>query len=355
MRIGIDYLPATTHAPGVGRYARELVRALVGLGSDHELRLLEFGLERRSVGDLGLEAAGRGVVRRRVPLPRRLLASRLCPGVDRLAGGVDVFHHVLPGALPVSRSLRSIFLSEVPAPGSPGAARLAAEVAGMDAVLVCSQGAAADVVAGLGLGEQRVHVVPVGCDHWSRCHKPRDAPSAPATVLVLGAPSPSRHPRVILDAWRLLRRRGHECELRFVGGPARDDGVLEAALSDEPHARHDLPHESELPAVVADAASLVHLSDAESTAVTPLEAFSFGVPVVASDLPAFRETLGDEARLLPNAALDAEPSVLADAMALALEGAGEAAGRARRRGVARGYTWRRNAEATLEIWSGLVG
>ena len=28
-RIGLDYWPATTHAPGIGRYARELVRALV--------------------------------------------------------------------------------------------------------------------------------------------------------------------------------------------------------------------------------------------------------------------------------------------------------------------------------------
>ena len=46
LRVGLDYLPATTHWPGVGRYVREFVRALVrleGTSGDlvHELRLFE--------------------------------------------------------------------------------------------------------------------------------------------------------------------------------------------------------------------------------------------------------------------------------------------------------------------------
>ena len=47
-RVGIDYLQAVSHAPGVGRYAREMVRALVRQANCPDLRLFEWGRGGRS-------------------------------------------------------------------------------------------------------------------------------------------------------------------------------------------------------------------------------------------------------------------------------------------------------------------
>ena len=49
MRVGIDYWTAPTHAPGVGRYVRELVRALARRPDAPELALLELGPGARGV------------------------------------------------------------------------------------------------------------------------------------------------------------------------------------------------------------------------------------------------------------------------------------------------------------------
>ena len=345
MRLGVDYLPASRHAPGIGRYARELVRALVTQPGDHELRLLEFGRGPAVVDEraLGLHAASCPVRRSRWPLPRRLLGW---PGADTLLGGVDLFHHVLVPPPAVRRARQSLTLSELPPPEH------AEVIRALDAVFVFSRWAADELQRGIGVDAARVHVLPVGCDHWRRELGDAAGPAAaavPPTILVLGAPRTARHPALIVEAWRLLRERGLECRLRFLGGrgealPVTDDGTL----------THALPGEPALPAELAAASLLVHLSEVEATAVTPLEAFSFGLPVVANDLPAFREALDDEATLCPLDELRASPSRLADALAEALAGAGDEPARARREAVAAQFTWAAHARAALAGWRGLL-
>jgi len=74
VRVGIDYLPAVTHAPGAGRYARELVRALLRLEDRPEIALYEVGRAERTVEEraLGLPADGRGLARLVSTRSRRL-------------------------------------------------------------------------------------------------------------------------------------------------------------------------------------------------------------------------------------------------------------------------------------------
>ena len=120
--------------------------------------------------------------------------------------------------------------------------------------------------------------------------------------------------------------------------------------SDASRLTHDLPPESALPGELARASALVHFSDREATAVTPLEAFSFGLPVVANSLPAFQEALGDEAALLPLDELRDDPSCLADALAHALEHGGAPDARRRREAIAARFTWEAHAKAALAIW-----
>ena len=56
---------------------------------------------------------------------------------------------------------------------------------------------------------------------------------------------------------------------------------------------------AELDAAYADALCLACVSREEGFGFTPLEALAAGVPAVVSDLPVFRETLGDAALVVP--------------------------------------------------------
>ena len=367
LSVGVDYLPASRHAPGVGRYARELVRALVqelgpaGEADDLTLRLLELGREPVRVHDLGVQGLSPRphVTRRRLPLPRRLLGARWFPAADTLLGGVDVFQHIVATPTRVRRARQVATLSELPPAGSAAAALEAQRLAAMDAVLVFGEAAARAARDDLGVPAERVHVVPVGCDHWSRGLWPEalarsgleDLPDGLPEIAVLGTPRAERSPEFILEAHERLRAAGLPCRLRFVGGPAPEGSPLPALVAARDDVRHELPSEGELRGTLMGAAVLVHLSAAEATAVTPLEAFSFGLPVVASDRAAFREALDDEATLLPDGA-DAE--ALADAVAAALSNRTDEDARARRRAVADRFTWRRNAAATLVVWHDLA-
>ena len=106
-----------------------------------------------------------------------------------------------------------------------------------------------------------------------------------------------------------------------------------------------------MPELMARSSVLVHLSDDELTPVTPLEAFAFGRPVVASTLPAFEEALDGEARLVETEAVVGNPSALADALAAALLDQDRDA---ERRAVAKRYSWADAARATVLGWRSVL-
>jgi len=368
MRIGIDYLPAVCHAPGIGRYGRELVRALVRLPDAPELRLFEIGGGARTMAsDLGLE--GSSVRRFRARLPRRLVRSihtHFGWGADRWLGGVDVFHRMLPDYPPVSGAAEVLPVAELPSPGTPADADLARALQRSAAAIVFCRHYASQLPERYGIDPARVHQVPVGCEHWARnrpsAHAEAPASSAsPARILVLGAIRNERSPLTVLRAFELFGASERDCELVFIGRPGSATSAFEAGLAKSPVRGRVTwirnPVEADMPRVMGSAALLVHLAMEEGTPVTPLEAFAAGVPVVASRLPAFEEALGDVAAYVDRSD-EPDPGSLAQAIGAALSARGEAdagTAAASRRATARPFTWQANARATLGIWDGLSG
>ncbi len=358
MRIGIDYLPATTHAPGAGRYARELVRALVRLEDCPELSLFDVGRAPRAIEAraLGLAARDPRVRRLTLGLPRRALPPLAALGVDapRLLGGVDLFHHVRPPGPPVRRALQSMALAELPDPRSAAGSALAGRAPRVDAWIVFSSAWRERVAERLRVPLERVHVTPVGCEHWARERPPPPGPAGPPRILVLGATHAQRAPLVVLRAFELLRGRGIEARLCFAGRRGDAERALDAARAASAWAaaveRSADPREADMAALVGGASVLVHLDPDAGTPVTPLEALASGLAVVASRTDGFREALEGAAEFVGEDGAAPDPDELAAAIEAALASRADPAAAARRAARAARYSWEACARATLAVW-----
>lgn len=363
LTLAVDYTPAAGHAPGTGRYVRELIRALVREPAPdlRRLRLVEVGRAPRPMAGAPLGLRGADVVHSvehpQLRLPRRLvaLAASLHPIAGRwIGGGCEVFHRSAPGWPPAEAKTQTLSVAEFPAEGDPLASNFREAVRRADGLIVFSEDAAGRLVRTFGVPPARIFQVPVGADHWER-----DLPEAPerrATrdVLVLGAVRRTRRPLAALRAFEALRQRGSSSRLLLVGRPGDAADDFRAALRSSPVASEvrwiEAPDEARLPACVAGSRVLLHLTEDEATPVTPLEAGRHGLGVVASPAPAFREALGTAARFV-----DADdPAGVAAALEEVLE---QAEDRRLREGWIRNaapYTWQASAVAHLAAWETIL-
>jgi len=201
-RIGIDYLPAVTHAPGVGRYARELVRALVHEADCPDLALFEVGGGERVMDGSPLGLEGTKVKRVRSRAPRRLvdwLDRGLHFSADRWLGGVELFHRTRTEHPPVRspRTLLPVF--ELPEAGSPADSVLSRAVEQASDVLVFCEHYGKEIARRYAASPEHIHGAPVGCDHWVRDlgQLAVEQPRVPR-LLVLGAIRNERKPIDVL-------------------------------------------------------------------------------------------------------------------------------------------------------------
>jgi glycosyltransferase involved in cell wall biosynthesis len=315
-----------------------------------------------------LVAPGRGALRvppgtelHRTATPQRAvfaaaaLAGR--PTLDGLAGGADVAF--VPTVAPVAVGGRTPLvlavhdLSFVERPGDftryerlwhrlarpHGLARRATWV-------LASSEATRDALTGLwDLDAVRIVVVPLGVT-------PPDPPAGAAAVrarlgvparylLFVGALEPRKAPGVLLEGFARAREQGLAASLVLAGAgrSAPDpvpDGVLVLGGVDD--AQRD--------ALYAGALGLVLPSWVEGFGLPPLEALAAGVAPVVSDLPVFRETLGDAALRFPAG----DAWALADKL-LALDRDAGLRARLVARGAprVRALTWERTARATHAV------
>ncbi len=359
LRVGFDYWPAATHAPGIGRYLRELVRALGELEDGPRLALLDVGPEGEFIPEaaLGLRSSADKLLRREWRARRGWLGwSERYLGLraESWLSKIDVFQRAWAGGAPSARAPQVVALAELPAADSKDEAALREALQSMAAVLVFSAHAESEVKRRFMLAPQKIQRVPVGCDHWLRDLGTRPKPRERTRLLALGAVREGSGHVEILEAYQCLRGRGMDADLVFCGRRGDEAPRLEAALRScafKSDVRWiDEPVESEMPTLVAGASVLVHLPREAWTAVTPLEAMSLGLAVLTSRLPCFVEALGDLAEYVdPDPA--ARPAEELDAaLERAIASASNPAAIERRRALARPFNWSANARATLAVY-----
>lgn len=347
---------------GIGRYIRGLLVALLADGINGDVRLLVHG-DRPLPDEL---SASRPIVSRRPHLLHYhggwLADELLLPLASH--GRWQLFHATDPGAVPEPRLLplvatvydltprRDPTVWRLMSPDQRlGYHRMLANVRRARAVIAISQAARDEIVSGLGLRPEGVHVVPPGIDvkEWA-------PPNAMARrgLLFVGAPSPHKNLPILLDALRRLPLadrphltvagpwpRQQADELRRSAQSQGLDLALEPYVDD--HRLRELYWTS---------SALVMPSRWEGFGLPVLEAMAAGCPVIVSTAAALQEVAGGAALVVPVDDVDG----LAAAMVRLLRDTGEQ-GRRAAAGWARAaeFSWRRSAAAMREVYAAASG
>ena len=323
MRIAIDYTAALHQGAGIGRYTRELVRALARLDRENEYVLCWA----RDAGDPPPpeDVPVRSVLRR-WPLTERTLIwlwhrLRIPLWAELLTGSVDIFHSpdfTLPPLLRAKGVLTIHDLSflRVPECADPGQRRyLSATVprsaCRADALLADSENTRRDMVELLGLPPHKITVVypgvdprfrPANDDHESERVRGRYGLSGPF-ILALGTLEPRKNLARLLQAYAGLRAEAQAGELI---PPLAFSGAVGWLVDEVFHlvdalGLHDdvlflgyVPDE-DLPVLLRMASCLVYPSLYEGFGLPVLEALACGTPVVTSRVSSLPEVAGDVA------------------------------------------------------------
>lgn len=133
-------------------------------------------------------------------------------------------------------------------------------------------------------------------DPMVNSNKPRLGAGRAPYALCVGALEDYKGHAVAIDAWAVLRNQGIDLEL-LIAGDGRLRQELEARAANRGGADHihflgALPHHRVLE-LVSDAAVYVMPSRNEGLGVALLEAAALSRPIVASDIPVFREIIED--------------------------------------------------------------
>jgi glycosyltransferase involved in cell wall biosynthesis len=364
VRVGLDATPLLGPRTGVGRYVAGLAEALAGLGGAEPEELVLVPFSWRGTRELpGVAPQGPRVRCGRRRAPARLLQAAWArlpwPPVEWLAGPVEVFHATNFVAPPARRAATVVTVHDLTYLRHPEMVTDASTryrhlvpraLASGAVVCIPTAAVAVEVAEAYDLAPERLVVTPLGVgDAWRRATPPdlawlaaRDLPGR--YLLFVGNREPRKNLPTLLTAYRKLL--GGVPPLVLVGPAGWGEALDTAGLPAETVRTLGYLPEAELARVVAGAAALVFPSWYEGFGLPALEALACGTPVVAADLPALREVLGDQAELVA----PGDAAALADAMARVLDDPGGEPARAARRTRAAGFTWENCARTTLAAY-----
>jgi glycosyltransferase involved in cell wall biosynthesis len=368
VRIGIDGKVLSLDAGGIGRYAVGLLRSLLSLGK-------EAGRQREFVVFTGpqtdrrlLETLPGAFSECRVPVRSSLLRASLALPRAMERERIDLFHGLDHVGAPLrsTATRRVITLHDILPISHPEWFKLKHRtvvrlilpraVRRADRVIVPSEFVKRSVLERGLVEEERLRVVPEGFD--SRFHPRRDRTRMITVlrkyglsreyVLFVGTLEPRKNLATLLNAFEKLGER--DIVLVVVGSPGWGGSSLGAGSG---RVRMlGFVDDEDLPDLYRGARLFVLPSLAEGFGLTVLEAMASGTPVIASNLSAIPEVVGDAAILVKPTRVEA----LTEAMRRVLDD-GDLARRLAADGLrrARRFSWNRAARSTLALYDEVLG
>jgi glycosyltransferase involved in cell wall biosynthesis len=375
MRIAFDATAIPRLMAGAAVYTYELARALAAVDSENEYVIFARGSH---FDDLPAARPGLRVLKVRAPSrPLRLLWEQtVLPWCARGGGRlrIDVLHsphHTTPLAscgcrrVVTIHDLTFLLLPERYPPTRrlyfQVVTRLSARVA--DAIIVPSEAVRGDVLRLVRVPPERLFVIPEAA---GPAFHPQDAVAIEAVrrryglegpfLLSVGSLEPGKNRGRLLQAFARLQARGLKQTLVVAGQRAwRYEGEAPLArrlgLADSVRFLGHVP-QADLPALYSAADVFVFPSLYEGFGLPALEALACGTPVVASNVSALPEVVGDAA--LQVSPLDVE--ALVDAMERLLRDDRLRAD-LRERGLQRAgqFSWEKAARQTVEVYHWAAG
>ena len=348
MRVGLSLLTLSPgDLGGSETYARQLVRSLARVGTLDYAVFVPARARDAAEGLPAIEVKDPPVAKRG---PLRIVAmalqARRTKGVGDQLTRLDVVHYPLTVPSPRVQAPTVVTLHDVQhrdlpeffGPARRSFRRLAYDRAARSAaaVIVTSEFVRERAQEALGLGSDRLHVVPHAIDHT--VFSPADEEREPI-VLYPARGWPHKNHARLFQAFATLRETRPQLRLILTGGGLeRLDPIPEGVenLGEVPA--------SQLASLYRRAACLVYPSLYEGFGIPPLEAMACGCPVAASSAGAIPEVCGD-------AAVFFDPTDV-EAMAAAMLEADSRRDELRERGFARvaRYTWDETARRHEDVY-----
>jgi len=394
MRIGIDITSAVRQGAGIGRFTRELIRALLALDSPHEhILFAATGGMPRATAQSRLAYITQPATARRSPLStlhfplsddwlhRIWHRARLPIPIEALMGRVDVFHEpdfVLPPTLPRAHTVLTVhdltFIRD-PESAFPRLRRylnrvVPRSVVRATRVLADSLATKNDLIELLGVSPDKITVLYGGVDaRFAPVREPERLAAVRAKydigpdpfILGIGTLQPRKNYQRLIQAFAKLQATAFDLQLStsgiqlvIVGGKGwLYDGIFAEVRRLGLASRVLFPgfaDDDDLPTLYSAAEMLAYPSIYEGFGLPILEAMACGTPVVTSTTSSLPELAG-------NAALLVEPTD-ADALAAAMRRLLQDTD-LRRRLVADGFdqarqfTWEKAAAQLLAIYESI--
>ncbi|MBI5094186.1 MAG: glycosyltransferase family 4 protein [Candidatus Hydrogenedentes bacterium] len=314
MRIGFDIGPISKNRTGVGNYCFYLLKNLIAL--DPSDQFIGFASGRRRPE---LDALSGKLPYRWLSCPTRLLYKSWTylrrPRVDRMLGGVDLYHATNYFLPPTEKARRVVTIHDLAFLATPGlcspsivgpfSANIRRFARDADGVLVYSQSTKNDVLRFLDVPAERVTVAPMAVDE-DFVPMPRESAIAHLKtayhiegpfLLFVSTLEPRKNVPTLLRAFARLTDLPHRLVMIGSIGWNSDpifEAIRELGLEDRIIRPGFVPH-LELPAFFCAANAFVFPTLYEGFGLPLLEALTCGCPVVASDNSSVPEVTGGAA------------------------------------------------------------
>ncbi len=376
MRIGIEGKVLAPKIGGIGRYAINLVKALLSISAE-EHPDMEFVIFTAPQTDQSvLDGFGAGSCDRFRGVKSSLLRSSFFLPAGLVLEQIDVFHGLDHAGIPFffKKGKYVVTLHDVIALVLPETFplkyRLVFQVAfsairrQADMVIVPSESAREDVVRYLKVDRGRIAIIPYGCEERFRpvgdpeCFEAvrRKYGLPERYVLFVGILQPRKNVATLLRAFSLLLVEKLGQDLKLVVAGERGWGYGDLFETVEALGLHDhviftgFVEEEDLPDLYRGALLFVYPSLYEGFGLPILEAMACGTPVITSNISSMPEVAGDAAVLVD----PTQPEALASAMASVLTDEELRKG-LQWKGIARasGFSWDAVARKTLQVYTSL--